>query len=59
MMIRNPHSEYIKMDIIVMDVKEKGITGGSTRIIMDGMMRKLEIILVILQDKLPFNDNIQ
>ncbi|MGB9202104.1 hypothetical protein [Methanobacterium sp.] len=43
--IKNHPSEFIKMDITVMDAKRRVIIGNSTKITMDGMMRRLESIL--------------
>jgi hypothetical protein len=45
-MIKNHPSEYIKMDLTTMGSKGRVIIGSFIRITMDGMMRRLEIILV-------------
>ena len=47
MKIKNPHSEYIKTDITAMDAKKREIIGSSIKIIMDGMIKRLEIILIL------------
>ena len=45
MKIENHPLKYIKTDITAMDAKEKEIIGNSIKITMDGMIKRLGIIL--------------